>query len=255
MIMSSIRNDFILQIFCYFECDSNLNTIVELLPELNQSIKYFLKNDSLKISKRLMIKQIVEGLNFLHQRKPIIVHGNIKPSNILFDPVAQQIKIANFMYAQLFEGELLQTNNVAITKYSSPEFLNGFYDQMTDVYSLGMTIIYITTNLEPFYNCNLVIDNKTKGFRLPVEHIAKIDDFLLRMLVRDMTKYVFGFRPKFNEILLEACFRDLNVKSVNDCNIIFIPNNDLEMKSEFREIKPIGQRPITGEVSFKKISF
>lgn len=34
---------------------------------------------------QVLIKQMVMGLHALHQHDPIIIHGNLKPSNVLID--------------------------------------------------------------------------------------------------------------------------------------------------------------------------
>lgn len=46
-------------------------------------------------TKTIRMKQIVRGLTALHLNVPIIVHGNLKPSNVLIDENGV-VKLAEF---------------------------------------------------------------------------------------------------------------------------------------------------------------
>lgn len=215
MFLSSLKNKYILKLWCYFEHKTQLNTIVEHLPENNQCIKYFLNEQTTNFEKRVMIHQIIEGLNFLHCQNPPIVHSNVQPESILYSPTEERVKISNFMFAKTVENEFLQSGFCPISRYSSPEFLNGVYGPMTDVYSMGMTIIYISTLREPYTDYLWTIDPITNGYRLPVEHINEIDDFMMSLLVHEMTRSLACYRPRFQEILKDRIFQGCDSFSVS----------------------------------------
>ncbi|KAF6215076.1 hypothetical protein GE061_009825 [Apolygus lucorum] len=78
------------QIVPYSHCFTNEDNILLATPlcERNLGEYLMLLKSTAAFSEDLahmMVNQIVRGLHFLHTRKPEIVHGNLKPSNILAD--------------------------------------------------------------------------------------------------------------------------------------------------------------------------
>jgi len=87
-----------------------------------------------------MINPIAQALDYLHARS--IVHGNLKPSNILIDSQGQPL-LADLGYSQGID--VAGRENV----YLSPEQAQGaFADQRTDVYALGV-LLYEMLIAEP----------------------------------------------------------------------------------------------------------
>ncbi|XAR54787.1 Mitogen-activated protein kinase kinase [Bertholletia excelsa] len=93
-----------------------------------------------------MARRVLEGLNYLHGMK--IVHGDIKPSNLLINHKGE-IKIADFGTSQILDDRVDHTDSYSGTyAYMSPErfdsekwnggFSNGF---AADVWSLGVVAL------------------------------------------------------------------------------------------------------------------
>jgi len=95
-----------------------------------------------------IIKGICTGLQVLHEQKRPIVHSDLNPGNILLD-ANMEPKIADFGLSRLF-GEnqthtRISTSQSAI-EYMAPEYLQrGQVSIQSDIYSLGLLIIEITT--------------------------------------------------------------------------------------------------------------
>ncbi len=88
-----------------------------------------------------MINPIAEALDYLHARS--IVHGNLKPSNILITPQGQPL-LTDLGYTQGID--VAGQENV----YLSPEQAQGaFADQRTDVYALGVLLYEILIGEPP----------------------------------------------------------------------------------------------------------
>jgi serine/threonine protein kinase len=95
-----------------------------------------------------IIKGICQGLFFLHKLDIPIVHMDLKPENILLD--AKMVpKIADFALSRVFGQEqtrLCTQTVVGSYGYMAPEYLyRGEISAQSDIYSLGLVIIEITT--------------------------------------------------------------------------------------------------------------
>ena len=99
-----------------------------------------------------LIRQTAEGLTHAHSKG--IVHGGLKPSNLLVDQQGR-VKILDFGLAQL-AGGTEETNGdsvdqVALTAklYRAPESGTGPTDRAGDIYSLGATLCFLLTGKAP----------------------------------------------------------------------------------------------------------
>ncbi|KAL6121264.1 hypothetical protein NUSPORA_01848 [Nucleospora cyclopteri] len=108
-------------------------TILEYLP-------YRANKDFLPICVQSLFKQVLSGLKYLNENK--IVHGNIKPDNILFDQFGT-IKIGGFSSAYIEGGDCKLTANNSL--FDAPEIVNGCNEITTkvDVWSAAITLIKI----------------------------------------------------------------------------------------------------------------
>jgi serine/threonine protein kinase len=114
--------------------------------------------------------KIVESIEALHKNN--IIHKDLKPHNILFNPETGQIKIIDFGSSSLInkEPEDKPVPNIlrGTLKYISPEQtgrLNKPVDYRTDFYSLGATFYEMLTGEVPF--------NSEDPMELIHYHIAK----------------------------------------------------------------------------------
>ncbi len=94
--------------------------------------------------------QVLEGIGFAHKYN--IVHGDIKPSNILLDPQGR-VKIVDFgLSFMLGSGRKTKGENLpgGTLQFMSPEqLLNEDVDQRSDIYSLGVTLFFMLTGHWP----------------------------------------------------------------------------------------------------------
>jgi NIMA (never in mitosis gene a)-related kinase len=85
------------------------------------------------------IQGILLGVEHLHKNK--IVHGNLKPENILFDSKGN-IKISDYCISNELENTLKYANtSIGARTYASAEQLMGIsFDCTTDIWSIGCII-------------------------------------------------------------------------------------------------------------------
>ncbi len=100
----------------------------------------------------LQLAQIVERI---HARQ--IIHKNISPANIYFNPATRQATLTNFGYASLVSREKVRFQSpyklAELLAYTSPELtgrMNRTVDYRTDYYSLGATLYELLTGTQPF---------------------------------------------------------------------------------------------------------
>ncbi|AFZ26731.1 putative ATPase [Cylindrospermum stagnale PCC 7417] len=99
--------------------------------------------------------QITKSLSDIHSAK--IIHKDINPSNIVFNPKTQQLKIIDFGISTSLSRETLTLKSPTVLEgtlaYISPEQtgrMNRTLDYRTDFYSLGVTFYQLLTYRLPF---------------------------------------------------------------------------------------------------------
>ena len=92
---------------------------------------------------------ISNGLDYLHQHNPAIIHRDISAKNILL--TGNTAKIADLGQAKLFDSNALsrQTGMPGAMAYSAPEVLTGKYSIKIDIFSFGVLICQMITGEYP----------------------------------------------------------------------------------------------------------
>ncbi len=109
-----------------------------------------------------IIEQLAFALGYVHSQN--ILHLDLKPGNILLDPVAggreARPLLTDFGIARIVNpGGLMSTNIVGTPMYMSPEhfgFGDNKPDHRSDVYSLGVILFELLTGHVPFRSRELL---------------------------------------------------------------------------------------------------
>jgi serine/threonine protein kinase len=158
-----------------------------------------------------IIDKLLDVLVYLQSNfvEPVI-HRDIKPANILIDDYGTPYLI-DFGGAKISEGEGGTTIVVGTLGFMPPEQKLGIFNQTTDVYSLGLTIVSWLTRTEP-REMRTIIDpatNKIDGL------MKKLPSYSPRFI--DWIQQVLQPSPKERysnaKLALEA-FKPLYVKRV-----------------------------------------
>ncbi|MGK7958343.1 MAG: AAA family ATPase [Crocosphaera sp.] len=121
-----------------------------------ESLKQLYSQQSFSLLKTLEITlKIVNSLGYIHQAG--IIHKDINPANIVYNPRKQQLKIIDFGIATQLHKENLTLKNPSLLEgtlaYISPEQtgrMNRQLDYRSDFYSLGVTFYQLLTGNLPF---------------------------------------------------------------------------------------------------------
>jgi serine/threonine protein kinase len=152
------------------------------------------------------------ALNYLHQQG--IVHGNIKPGNILLDKQntlhfeAGEPKFCDIGLEQLLSGNV----TIASPFYMAPEQAKGqIASKYSDIYSLGVILYELCTGVQPFRAESPVTIMSQHISVLPTPptlinpHIpSALSEVILRAMAKDpITRFSSG--SSFAAAIAEAC--------------------------------------------------
>ncbi|KAK8895435.1 hypothetical protein M9Y10_023899 [Tritrichomonas musculus] len=192
-------------------------------------------------------KQILEALAFCHANN--IVHGDIKPDNILLDQY-DRIKLADFGLARQFDINEKSSDKCGPMMLFPPEMFN--MDEIdpfkADIYELGVTFYYMATGSYPYqrikandlknaflktdiFSTKNKIHPKIKELidkmaernakeLLTAEKLLKLPIFLPKIVNKQLNFYnTAGYRTKSN-MCLESMRIDLNQPQAQSTDVL-----------------------------------
>lgn len=138
-----------------------------------------------------LIAQVAEALDYAHQQN--IVHRDIKPGNIMYNPESEQVKVADFGIARITDDSKTKTGDILGSPiYMSPEQLKGSkVAGATDIYSLGVTLYQLLTAEVPFNGdsiANLAYQILNKKYKSVREVRAELPASAARIVNKAMQK-------------------------------------------------------------------
>ncbi|MTJ06941.1 serine/threonine-protein kinase [Anabaena sp. UHCC 0204] len=135
-------------------------------------------------------KAVLEILIYLHNLNPPTIHRDLKPSNILLGERSGNsvgsVYLVDFGSVQTVLAAEIGTRTIVGTYgYMPQEQFGGRTVPASDLYSLGATLIYLVTGINP-------ADLPQKDFRIQFEQVANISpsltNWLKRMIEPDLEK-------------------------------------------------------------------
>uniref|UniRef100_A0A914CVD1 mitogen-activated protein kinase kinase n=1 Tax=Acrobeloides nanus TaxID=290746 RepID=A0A914CVD1_9BILA len=148
---------------------------------------------------------VIEGLNFMKEKMKLM-HRDVKPSNILLNKQGA-VKICDFGISGRLTNSVAKTINAGCKPYMPPERIEGesknAYGVQADVWSLGITLVEISTGTHPYDRWRTPFEQLKQVVREPSPQVNRsigysddFHDFIAQCLIKD-----FHNRPKYAQLL------------------------------------------------------
>ena len=188
-------------------CESSLDDAI--------SGKY--KNDQVDTMK--VVRQALEGLNYLHRLKPAVIHLNIKPSNILIgiqsgsnNPIGIISDIG--LDTQL---ELHRDPTEGVKGWMAPELLKQMYNidktkkgkatVKVDIFASGILIYFTKSSGKHPYSDNILEqDERILNDEYDLKDLNPVKDCISLKLIERMISANPNKRPSMNAVLNHPSF-------------------------------------------------
>jgi diguanylate cyclase (GGDEF)-like protein len=153
-IIKAVDIDGVVKTYDIISCEQGIALVLEDFEGI--SLKGLIHRHRLSVATFLQIAvKVSEALGHLHAAN--IIHMDIKPHNILYNPVDGRTKITDFGISHIltYSGEYVDDQDAArgTIAYMSPEQtgrINRSIDYRSDLYSLGVTCFEMLTSSLPF---------------------------------------------------------------------------------------------------------
>jgi serine/threonine protein kinase len=129
-----------------------------------------------------VLREVLPVLQYLHDRQ--IIHRDIKPANIIRRKSDRQLVLVDFGAAkQITHLNSLHTGTmIGSVEYAAPEQIKGQAIFASDLYSLGVTCLYLLTQMRPFDLYDVVEDDWKWSAYLPHPISSDLQAILCKLL-------------------------------------------------------------------------
>ncbi|XP_076809454.1 uncharacterized protein LOC143452388 isoform X1 [Clavelina lepadiformis] len=240
-LLKGLQHPNIVRFYDSWDQPQNGKKCIILVTELMTSgtLKTYLKRFKSMKPKvlRSWCRQILKGLNFLHTRKPPIIHRDLKCDNIFITGPTGSVKIGDLGLATLKRTSFAKSV-IGTPEFMAPEMYEEHYDESIDIYAFGMCMLEMITGDYPYYEClnaAQIFRKVTQGV-LP-ESYGKVQDeeekrIISNCIQRDKTK-----RYTTQQLLIEPFFAE-----VTGVKVVLISQHEPNGVSEMNPVDAESRR-------------
>ncbi|CAL5995242.1 Kinase [Hexamita inflata] len=161
LILHKCQHENIIKLENYHE-DADFVYIIQELAVGGQLFKHIVKRQHYsEFHAKVIIRQLLSALKYLHTLSPPIVHMDIKPENILLKQIPDDydqnelfkplVKLTDFGLSQFYQRGALKYGLGGTPGYIAPEVkTRGILTPSADIYSLGVVTYVLIAGRLPF---------------------------------------------------------------------------------------------------------
>ncbi len=146
------KHDQIPELLAYFDVEGQPYLVQQFIDgqDLEQELATAGTFNQAKI--RELLESLLPVLDFLHHQSPPVIHRDIKPANIIRRRSDGGLVLVDFGAAKQATQSMLAKTGTAIgsAEFVAPEQARRKPVFASDIYSLGVTCIYLLTQVSPF---------------------------------------------------------------------------------------------------------
>jgi serine/threonine protein kinase len=139
------------ELYAYFTGNDGRQYLVQEYIE-GQNLEQELKQEGVFNEAKIkhLLSEILPILEFIHSKQ--VIHRDIKPENIIRRKADNKLILVDFGAAKLLTSLNRSMTGTVIgsAEYVAPEQGNGKAVNASDLYSLGVTCLYLLTGISPF---------------------------------------------------------------------------------------------------------
>lgn len=122
-------------------------------------------------------RQILEGLWYLHNHDPPVIHRDLKCDNIFVNGNQGEVKIGDLGLAAILRQARSAHSVIGTPEFMAPELYEEEYNELVDIYAFGMCLLELVTFEYPYVECTnaaQIFKKVTSGIK-PAS-LAKVTD-------------------------------------------------------------------------------
>jgi eukaryotic-like serine/threonine-protein kinase len=155
------KHEQIPELLAYFDIDGQPYLIQQFIDGQDLDRELEISGAFNQSQIRELLLSLLPVLDFIHNQSPPIIHRDIKPANIIRRRSDGELILVDFGAAKQATQTMLAKTATVIgsPEYTSPEQARGKPTFASDIYSLGVTCIFLLTQVSPFDLFDLSEDN------------------------------------------------------------------------------------------------
>ncbi|XP_028214497.1 probable serine/threonine-protein kinase WNK4 isoform X2 [Glycine soja] len=193
---------------------------------------------------------ILQGLVYLHEHDPPVIHRDLKCDNIFVNGHLGQVKIGDLGLAAILHGSQPAHSVIGTPEFMAPELYEEEYNELVDVYSFGMCVLEMLTSDYPYSECAnpAQIYKKVTSGKLPASFFRIEDTEAQRFIGKCLI--TAAKRPSAKELLNDPFLLSDDASSMTKIGIQkpFLNYNEME-KLQLDDVSPRTEMSITGKLN------
>ena len=181
----------LVQIYDLIEDSNNMYIVQEYCP--HRDLYNFIYHNKQTLSRAQMkeiIRQVLDAISYLHSLG--IMHRDLKPENILIKQTEPSfiVKICDFSSVTYIPRNESLTAIVGTPQFMAPEVLQGSYNELSDVWSIGV-ITYLLIGGKPPYlgkSIDILFSIMNKNFEFLDSHTSEDRKFISQLMEHSLLK-------------------------------------------------------------------